>query len=138
MIYIVKSVGDKDMDYNIANKIKDIRRRRNITQEKLSEECGFSRSKISSWENNKREMSITDAIEFAHFFNISLDDFLDNEPISEEVYIEISQKFFSNTKISLEEKINIIKIFERGIVANNIWEIYEKYKMSLSETNLQK
>lgn len=126
------------MDYNIANKIKDIRRRRNITQEKLSEGCGFSRSKISSWENNKREMSITDAIEFAHFFNISLDDFLDNEPISEKVYIEISQKFFSNTKISLEEKINIIKIFERGIVENNIWEIYEKYKMSLSETNLQK
>ena len=138
MIYIRKSVGDKDMDYNIANKIKEIRRSKNITQEKLSEECGFSRSKISSWENNKREMSITDAIEFAHFFNISLDIFLDNEPISEDVYMEISQKFFFDTKISLEEKINIIKIFERGIVENNIWEIYEKYKMSLSETNLQK
>lgn len=123
------------MDYIIAEKIKELRKSRNISQEKLSGDCGFSRSKISSWENNKREMNISDAIEFAHYFNISLDSFLDNGPISEQAYIEISQNFFRNSKITLEEKVNIIKIFEKGIVENNIWEIYEKYKMTLSETN---
>lgn len=122
------------MDFVIANRIKELRKSRNITQEKLAEKCDISRSKVSSWETNKRDMSITDAINLARCFEISLDGLLRVDCISENDYIEISQRFFKDAKISLDEKINIIRILEKGIIEDNISEIYEKYKMTQNET----
>ena len=44
------------MDCLIAEKLKGLRRERKITQEKLAEILDISRSKVSSWETNKRDM----------------------------------------------------------------------------------
>ena len=106
------------MDYLISEKLRELRKDRNITQENLAEILDISRSKVSSWETNKRDMTITDAINLANYYEISLDNLLRVNPIKEKEYIEISYSFFKNKSISLKEKTKIIKMMEESLKAD--------------------
>ena len=123
------------MNSNISDKIRNIRKVNQLTQEEFAEELNISRSKVSSWERTRRDMSITDAINIAKQFNLSLDNFFENENISAEEYIEISDKFFKNKQISLKEKSKIITIIEDNFKKENIKEIYDEYKMTQIDSN---
>ena len=122
----------------ISDKIRNIRKFNKLTQEEFAEELDISRSKVSSWERKKRDMTITDAIKFAKRFHLSLDNFLEIENISVEEYIEISDKFFKNKQISIKEKTKIITIIDDNFQKGNIKEIYNEYKMTQIDSNQQK
>ena len=126
------------MESIISDKIRNIRKFNKLTQEEFAEELDISRSKVSSWERTKRDMTITDAIKFAERFHLSLDNFLEIENISIEEYIEISDKFFKNKQIVIKEKIKIITIIEDNFQKGNIKEIYDEYKMTQIDSNQQK
>lgn len=115
------------MDNIISKKLKDIRKYTNITQEQLAEKLDISRSKISSWETNKRDITMTDAVNLANLYNISLDNLFNPQPLEKAEYIELSERFFKNTKITLKEKIEIIKLIEHSLKNNNIDELYKNY-----------
>ena len=123
------------MNSTISDKIRNIRKVNQLTQEEFAEELNISRSKVSSWERTRRDMSITDAINIAKQFNLSLDNFFENENISAEEYIEISDKFFKNKQISLKDKSKIITIIEDNFKKENIKEIYDEYKMTQIDSN---
>ena len=123
------------MEQTISNKIRNIRKYNKLTQEEFAEELDISRSKVSSWERTRRDMTITDAIKFANRFHISLDNFLEIKEISVEEYIEISDKFFKNKQISLKEKTKIITIIDENFQKENIKEIYNEYKMTQIDSN---
>lgn len=122
------------MDYLISKKLRELRKDRNITQEKLAEILDISRSKVSSWETNKRDMTITDAVNIANYYEISLDNLLSIKPLKEKEYIEISYRFFKNKSISLKEKTKIIRMMEESLKCENIDELYENYKMTQNAT----
>lgn len=122
------------MDCLIADKLKELRKNKKITQEKLAEELDISRSKVSSWETNKRDMTITDAVKLANYYEISLDNLLDLKLLREKEYIEISYKFFKNKNIKLKEKSKIIALMEESIKTENIDELYENFKMTQNAT----
>ena len=126
------------MESIISDKIRNIRKFNKLTQEEFAEELDISRSKVSSWERTKRDMTITDAIKFAERFHLSLDNFLEIENISIEEYIEISDKFFKNKQIGIKEKSKIITIIEDNFQKGNIKEIYDEYKMTQIDSNQQK
>lgn len=126
------------MEEIISNKIRNIRKFNKLTQEEFAEELDISRSKVSSWERTKRDMTITDAIRFAKRFHLSLDNFLEIENISIEEYIEISDRFFKNRQISIKEKSKIITIIDDNFQKGNIKEIYNEYKMTQIDSNQQK
>lgn len=126
------------MEPIISDKIRNIRKFNKLTQEEFAEELDISRSKVSSWERTKRDMTITDAIKFAKRFHLSLDNFLEIENISVEEYIEISDKFFKNKQISIKEKTKIITIIDDNFQKGNIKEIYNEYKMTQIDSNQQK
>ena len=115
------------MNNIISNKLKDIRKSRNITQEQLAEKLDVSGSKISSWETNRRDITMTDAINLANLYNISLDNMFNPKPLEEKEYIELSERFFCNPDIKLKEKVRIIKLIETSLKNNNIDELYENY-----------
>lgn len=115
------------MNNVISNKLKDIRKHKNITQEQLAEKLDISRSKVSSWETNRRDITMTDAINLVNLYNISLDNLFNPKPLEEKEYIELSERFFSNTDIKLKEKVRIIKLIENSLKNNNINELYENY-----------
>lgn len=122
------------MNYTIINKLRELRKNNNITQEQLAEKLDISRSKVSSWETNKREMSITEAIKLAAIYESSLDSLFEIGNINEKQYIELSDKFMKNKKIPLNKKIRIIEEIMDCLKKDNIDEFYEKYKMTQNAT----
>lgn len=97
------------MDYTIIEKLKELRKSKKITQEHLAEKLDISRSKVSSWETNRRDMSITEAIKLANIYEVSLDNLFEINRITEEEYVKISDKFLKGKNITLEEKVRIIE-----------------------------
>lgn len=122
------------MDKVVVEKLKDLRKENNITQERLSELLDISRSKVSSWETNKRDMSITEAVKLSKIYKTSLDNLFGIEDINEKQYLEISNKFIKNKEIPLGEKIKIIEFIKDNLKKTNIDELYENYKMTQNAT----
>ena len=65
------------MKNNVIQGVKYLRKSRNLSQAMLGRAIGVSRSKISSWELGRRELSVKDAVKVANFFQVSLDDLVD-------------------------------------------------------------
>ena len=94
------------MDYKIIEKLKELRKNKKITQEQLAEKLDISRSKVSSWETNKRDMSITDAIKLANIYEVSLDNLFEINKITEEEYLKISD----NTPKPLKSSVSCLSL----------------------------
>ncbi len=122
------------MDYIIIEKLKELRKSKKITQEQLAEKSDISRFKVSSWETNRRDMSITEAIKLANIYEVSLDNLCEINKITEEEYITISNKFIKCKNITLKEKIKIIELIQDSLKKDNIDEFYENYKMTQNAT----
>lgn len=71
---------------NIGNKIKELRKKRGITQEQLAESIGVSFQAVSKWENNIALPDIALAPLLARYFGVSLDTLFDfnSEKVNEE------------------------------------------------------
>lgn len=67
------------MEFN--EKLQELRKNRNLTQEQLAEQLYVSRTAISKWESGRGYPSIDSLKEIAKYFAISLDDLLSNEEI---------------------------------------------------------
>ena len=122
------------MNNLISKKLIELRKNNHITQEHLAEILDISRSKISSWETNRRDMSMKDAVKLANYYEISLDNLFKINDLNEREYIEISYSFFKNKEISLKEKIKVIHLMEQSLKADNLDELYENYKMTQNAT----
>ncbi len=64
------------MEIRIGSKIKDLRKKRRITQEQLAEKIGVSFQAVSKWENDIALPDITLVPVIAHYFGISIDELL--------------------------------------------------------------
>lgn len=82
---------------------------KHVSQEKMAEDLNISRSKISSWETGRREMSLYDAIVISNYFNISMDNLFNKKALTSDEFIQIAERYFKNNKISLEEKKETLK-----------------------------
>ena len=122
------------MDYKIIEKLKELRKNKKITQEQLAEKLDISRSKVSSWETNRRDMSITEAIKLANIYEVSLDNLFEINKITEEEYVKISNKFLKSKNITLEEKVRFIELLRECLKKYNVDEFYENYKMIQNAT----
>lgn len=92
---------DKD---STGIRIREYRKLKNVTQEKMALDLHISRSKVSSWENGGRDICMTDAIQLCKYFDVSLDTiFCPMEVSSKELSI-IIKKYFDNKKVSKKEK----------------------------------
>lgn len=56
-----------------AQRLKDLREDRDLTQEDIAKVIGTSQSYYAQYENGKRELPFTRAIEIAKFYNVSID-----------------------------------------------------------------
>ena len=108
------------MKEEIGRKLKYLRIRKGISQEKLAEELNISRAKVSNWETARREISVTDAIILSDYFDKSLDNILNPKILNKDEYIEISKRFFESKNIEFKEKEEtLIKIKEIFLLSNS-------------------
>lgn len=125
---------DEELGKEIAERIRLLRKSKNITQEEIAGIFDISRSRVSYWENAVRDISVEDAIKLVEALGTSLNYLSGYASTSEEEYIRISEAFFKSKEFTIEEKMSVIQILEDGMAKNNYMEIYEKYKMSQKET----
>lgn len=90
----------------IGNKITELRKKENMTIEKLSRKIGISRQTLSNWESDITSPNLKEAKEIASIFQVSLDDLVNhsvdinckknnsilNRLIGKECYIEILEE----------------------------------------------
>ena len=60
-----------------GKKLKELREERGLSQKKLGEFLGFCNQTISFWENGRREPDLDTVIEISHFFEVSLEELLE-------------------------------------------------------------
>ena len=61
----------------LGEKIKDLRKKANISQEDLAEKVGVSRQAVTKWEKDLGLPDIENLKSIASLFNISIDELLD-------------------------------------------------------------
>lgn len=64
---------------NLGNKIADLRKKNNLSQEELAEKIGVTRQTISKWELDETTPDIKQAKELSKIFNVSLDELANND-----------------------------------------------------------
>ena len=89
---------------SLGNKILNLRKNINMTQEQLAEKLDVTRQTISKWELDETVPDIKQAKELSKIFNVSLDEMLDNN--IQDVLIEK----VSNTEKLAGMVIKILKI----------------------------
>ncbi len=62
----------------IGEKIIELRKKYNLTQEKLAEKIEVSRQTVSNWESNSTSPDLLQASKLTKIFKISLDELVDN------------------------------------------------------------
>lgn len=54
-------------------RLKELRKEKNITQKKLAKELNISDDCVYNWESGRSEPSIIDLINLSNYFNVSID-----------------------------------------------------------------
>ena len=92
----------------IGNKITELRKKRNYTQEQLAEKVGVTRQTLSNWESNITSPDLNQTSILCEELKININDLIDNNVeieiketnkvlsklINKEVYIEFDDEFF--------------------------------------------
>lgn len=82
---------------SFGEKLKELRKERNLTQKELSKAINCAQSAIFYWETNKQEPTISSLKKLCLFFDISADYFLGLEDeTGAKTYINNSFNNFSN------------------------------------------
>lgn len=66
------------MNIEIANKLVELRKKHNLSQEELAEKLGISRQAVSKWERAESSPDTDNLIALAKLYNVSLDELLLN------------------------------------------------------------
>ena len=61
-----------------GKKLKELRIEKGLSQQKLGELLGFCNQTISFWENGCREPDLDTLVEISHFFEVCLEDLLED------------------------------------------------------------
>ena len=62
--------------YKIAEALKEHRESRNLSQQKLAEECDLKQQSISRWEKGINVPDIISCIKLANYYGITLDELI--------------------------------------------------------------
>lgn len=97
------------MNERLGFDLKVLRILKGVSQEKMAEDLNISRSKVSSWETGRREMSLYDAVVISNYFEVSMDNLFNKKVLNSEQVLQIVKRYFNNDKISLDEKKETLK-----------------------------
>ena len=97
------------MNEKLGIDLKVLRILKGVSQEKMAEDLDISRSKVSSWETGRREISLYDAVIISDYFDVSMDNLFNKKALNSEQVLQIAKRYFDNDKISLEEKKETLK-----------------------------
>ena len=69
----------KKMNIDIANRLYELRKKNNLSQEELAEKIGVSRQAVSKWERAEASPDTDNLILIARLYSVSIDELLSTE-----------------------------------------------------------
>ena len=98
------------MNINISENIKNLRKRKDITQEELAEHLGISFQSISKWERGEGFPDITMLPDLAEYFNVSIDELLGaNKIYGGDIYDIYKQAHELETNGNYDAAVELLK-----------------------------
>lgn len=133
----------------IGNKITELRKKRNYTQEQLAEKVGVTRQTLSNWESNITSPDLNQASILCEELKININDLIDNNVeieiketnkvlsklINKDVYIEFDDEFF-DMDINNQHKVKLLDFNDEFIKIEVL--IKKKNVVKLIDFNLIK
>ena len=113
----------------IGNKLYELRKNANLSQEQLAEKLNITRQTISNWELGQTVPDIMQAKEISKIFKITLDELIDNN-VKDILVEKISntEKIVGTTKKNLKMLSIVIIIFLIIVVLINVVYMYRVHK----------
>lgn len=111
---------------NIGSKITELRKKNNLTQEKLAEKLKISRQTLSNWESNVTSPNLDQASQLSKELKVSLDALIDNN-----LDIVCKNKFQGSTLNDLIGKKCILELDDEYFDINVIYDT----KVQILEVN---
>ena len=88
----------------IGDKIRELRKINDITQQELAKKLGISFQALSNYENNRRNPSVEQIKLICIFFNISADELLEIETEKDRQKVQINNSFNNSKNIKVKIK----------------------------------
>lgn len=117
--------GHKDRNINVGEKIKLLRKTKNLTQQEVADSINISRATIGSWETGRRIPYLDDLKKLGDLFGVGIAYFEEDvkqSNASTQILNRIVE-FFNSSDISIDEKIelfnNIVSIYTHFILDKN-------------------
>ena len=92
------------MNIEIANRLVQLRKQHNMSQEELAEKLGISRQAVSKWERAESSPDTDNLISIAKLYNVSLDDLLKTDEGPEDLKRQAQEKREEQEKRAKEER----------------------------------
>lgn len=74
-----------------GERLKELRKTKNLTQENIGELCGVGKATISNWESNSTDPPLETVMKLANYFGVSIDFLLGNETNSPNTIDKVNQ-----------------------------------------------
>jgi len=99
----------KEVNNMFGKKLKELRLKNELTQQKLAEELNTVQTTYSGWEKDKREPSYEKLKTIANYFNVSIDYLLDNDNYdNNSIICKLERTLNKEQKKKLEEMCKIM------------------------------
>lgn len=111
------------MNIEIANRLVQLRKQHNMSQEELAEKLGISRQAVSKWERAESSPDTDNLISIAKLYNVSLDDLLNTDEAQEDLKRQAQEKRAEEDKHENEKNKTAMQKFPYPIVATILFFI---------------
>lgn len=93
----------------LGTKIKELRVKEGLSQERFAQEIGFSQAAISAWENSSREPGAFALIKLAKFFNTTVDYLLNGTTKKAPAASQLEEKFIQNPSLDEQHLLEVYR-----------------------------
>lgn len=97
----------------IGSFLKELRKEKNVTQQKFAEIIGVSNRTVSRWETGSNMPDLDIVMQIADFYEVDLREILDGERKSEKMDNELKETVLKVADYSNEEKMRLTKRINR-------------------------
>jgi len=102
----------------LGNKIKYLRKNKNITQSQLAKVLGVSTGAVGLWELDKRKPDAEVLIEIAKFFNVTVDYLINND--KDNTVTIIGKNGYYQKYVLTEDKIKALEVLAETLSEKNV------------------
>ena len=85
------------MDYKIADRLIELRKKNGLSQDELADKLSISRQAVSKWERGESLPDTENLIALSRLYSVSLDDLVANEKKEGESVASVEQKAVGNS-----------------------------------------